>query len=157
MTCCNSRNESSSLNERLKKLSEFKIKDIKIMSLSSSSDILDVDNIYPDLLNRHPFLNWRVSNFRNGINIRGLSDADCSKCYLTLDDVTIAGEHHYPCNVYFREGGKPIGSVNRFMMQDRFDWFAKTSTKHDPICNRMCMDLLRTYNNRVHSHNKESE
>ena len=112
---------------------------------------MDVSWLDAGLAARFPFLAWRAGNFRCGRDVRGLDQKDSPKCALVLDDVTMAGGHHYPCNVYFREGGAPIGTVSsaEVMLAERSRWYEAHDSFKDPICQKMCMDLLRVYNNRV--------
>ena len=71
--------------------------------------------------------------------------------------MTVAGEKHYPCNVYFREGGEAIGDIGGSygMLVDRAEWYNQHDTHQDPICRANCMDLLRMYNNRVRELNPD--
>jgi hypothetical protein len=127
------------------------VTDVKIMSLAQEDGIVDVSWMNKELATQFPFLAWRTGNFRNCRGVRGLDTKDSPKCALVLDDVTIAGNKHYPCNVYFREGGQAIGTVGSAdnMMAERANWYERHNSLEDPICSKMCMDLLRTYNNRV--------
>ena len=123
--------------------------DIKIMSLAQEGHIVDTSWVDEKLSNQFPLLKWRSENFQHGRDVRGLHCVDCHACALALDDATVAGDSHYPCNVYFREGGEPIGRVDNDMMKERAEWFENHNSYFDPICKTFCMDILRAYNNRV--------
>ena len=69
-----------------------------------------------------------------------------SSCGIAKNDVTIVGKHHYPCLVYFREGGSPIGEINQSMIEDRLKWSIEHDTLKDPICSKYCMDFKCEFN-----------
>ena len=123
--------------------------EIKIMSLSNDINMVDVSWIEEKHKNTFPLLKWRANNYKNGRDVRGLIDSDCTKCAIVLDDVTIAGKKHYPCNIYFREKGTEIGEVNDNILSDRAKWFSTHNSLEDSICKNNCMDILREYNNRA--------
>lgn len=149
MTCCASRAVPEGMKSLVSKVASLGATDVKIMSIAQEGGIVDTSWLSETLAEKFPFLAWRARNFKAGRDVRGLREDDCAKCALVLDDVTIAGDRHYPCNVYFREGGAAIGLVGGSMLADRAEWYEQHNSQEDPICSRMCMDLLRTYNNRV--------
>lgn len=108
-----------------------------------------LEEISDDILNVHPILKYRVNHFKKGINVRGISDTDTDKCAIVIDDSIIAGQYHFPCVIYMREGGKPIGKMGPDMRKERFDWFKNHNCKEDEICKEQCLDVCRHYNNRV--------
>jgi MoaA/NifB/PqqE/SkfB family radical SAM enzyme len=149
MTCCASRQRPEETLATVEKIISLGATDIKIMSIAQEGGVVETSWLTEEMAERFPFLAWRAHNFRRGRDVRGLTACDSHKCPLVLDDVTISGDKHYPCNVYFREGGDPIGDVGKSMMAERAAWNAQHDTHEDRICRRMCMDLLREYNNRV--------
>lgn len=149
MTCC-ANQTLKQMQNTIEASAELGVTDVKIMSLAQEGTILDTSWLSLDLAARFPFLAWRAHNFQDGRDVRGLTEQDSHKCPLVLDDVTIAGDCHYPCNVYFREGGSAIGKIkSKEILAERAVWFTHHDTHRDSICRTMCMDLLRTYNNRV--------
>ena len=44
---------------------------------------------------------------------------------MVKDDVAIAGEYHFPCIIYLREGGNPIGKMSENFRRERIKWFKK--------------------------------
>lgn len=97
---------------------------------------------------RHPILAYRLNNAKCGIPVRGLKDNDFHRCPLVLDDIAIAGGKHFPCIIYLREGGSPIGEVGGDVRRDREYWFSKTNVQNDHICKQNCLDVCREYNNK---------
>ena len=94
-------------------------------------------------------LNYRINNIRNSRHVRGLSKNDCSKCFLVLDDMAIVGDHHYPCIIYLREKGQPIGEIGNQMRENRLLWFQDHNSHNDPICRMNCLDVCIDYNNKA--------
>jgi MoaA/NifB/PqqE/SkfB family radical SAM enzyme len=126
--------------------------DIRIISAAQMSDILKfakLNEIEQDILESHPILRYRINNFLNGIEVRGLKITDSNKCPLVLDDSIIAGNAHYPCVIAMREGANPIGKVGPNMRQERYEWYKNHNTHKDEICNKNCLDVCSTYSNRV--------
>ena len=130
--------------------------EIKIMSISQEASLVDVSWVTPELKNQYPLLAWRSENYKQGRDVRGLQEGDCPKCAIVWDDATIAGNKHYPCNIYFREKGAAIGEVGPQMLAQRAAWYTNHDSLNDPICKKHCMDILREYNNRVDSINRWS-
>jgi hypothetical protein len=59
------------------------------------------------------------------------------------------GGQHYPCIIYLREGGKPIGPCDGTEREARAQWYAQLDTHADPICSRNCLDVCISYNNKA--------
>lgn len=125
------------------------VDDIRIIPSAQWNQLLsNALEIPQEVLDRHPILAYRVGNIRSGRNIRGLAENDSAWCPLVLDDSVVAGQWHYPCVIYLREGGQPIGEVGPKMRDSRSQWHAKHSRKSDPICGANCLDVCIDYNNR---------
>ena len=65
-----------------------------------------------------------------------------------MDDSVVAGDYHFPCVIYMREKGKPIGKVNPNMRKERIEFIKNHDCYKDPICKRSCLDVCISYNNR---------
>jgi len=124
------------------------VSDIRVLSSAQFNAALDNLRDLPDkILARFPILAYRVNNFRAGRGVRGLSANDSNKCRLILDDMAVAGNKHFPCIIYLREGGKPIGSISSNMRKERLAWCNSKDTHKDPICSQNCLDVCVDYNN----------
>lgn len=124
------------------------VSDIRVLSSAQFNAALDVLKDLPeDVLARFPILNYRINNFRNGRGVRGLLPSDSGQCKLVLDDMAVAGTKHFPCIIYMREGGKPIGEVGPNMRKEREQWCNSHNTHNHPICNQNCLDVCIDYNN----------
>lgn len=126
------------------------VSDIRVIpSAQWNEPLVELKKINQTILNRHPILKYRVTNFINGKRIRGLDENSVSSCPLVWDDSVIAGNDHYPCVIYMREQGNPIGKVSDNMREDRIEWFNNTNTKQDIICSKNCLDVCVDYNKKV--------
>jgi MoaA/NifB/PqqE/SkfB family radical SAM enzyme len=71
------------------------------------------------------------------------------RCYIPLTERTVDSLHYYPCSVYRREGGAPLGSVvepQRVQMAKSIDFVLNGDCTSDPICRRYCLHCTRTFN-----------
>lgn len=81
-------------------------------------------------------------------DVRAPLDKDW-QCYIPLTERTVDGVHYYPCSVYLREGGAPLGQIDEPPETQR----AKTANfvRHgrclsDPICQQYCLNCTGQYN-----------
>jgi len=96
-----------------------------------------------------PILNYRINTLKEERHVRGLRDSDCNKCWLAIDDMATAGGYHFPCIIYMREGGDPVGKVGPNMRQEREERIKQHDSQKDPICKAMCLDVCIDYNNKA--------
>lgn len=141
------------LIETIKFADSLGVSDIRIISAAQWNEPLPGLNQIPSaILTKYPILRYRVSHFSKGVNVRGIGPDDPHRCGLALDDSVVAGGQHYPCVIYMREGGSPIGPVGPEMRADRAVWSATHSTIADPICRNNCLDVCVDYNRKFHAH-----
>ena len=139
-------------NAELGKIVEYAsglgVSDIRIIPSAQSNHFLKVD-VDTNL----PILKYRIRNLRNGRHVRGIQEHDCGKCHLVKDDMVVLHGKHFPCVIYMRERGKPIGSVYGKSLfnirEERKRWFDGFNTKSDPICSKNCLDVCIDHNNKV--------
>ena len=130
--------------------SSLGVSDIRVIPSAQWNEPLpELMKINQSILDMHPILKYRVGNFIEGKRIRGLEANDPKSCPLVLDDSVIAGNSHYPCVIYMREQGKPIGRVHDYMRAERVEWFTKTDTHADQICKANCLDVCIDYNRKA--------
>jgi molybdenum cofactor biosynthesis enzyme MoaA len=125
--------------------------DIRIIPAAQHGAILPDVDVYDHVLDAHPILKYRYNHLKNDVPVRGLSKTDSPRCYLTLDDMVVAGHHHWPCIIYMREHGEPIGHFGKHFRRHRARWSENHNSLLDPICRSNCLDVCRDYNNYVHS------
>lgn len=125
------------------------VRDIRIISAAQYDQLLDLAGQIPQaILDRHPILEYRVGNIAEGRNVRGITDGDSDRCYLVQDDSAVAGDFHFPCIIYMREHGEPIGHIGPNMRAERMKWMEEHDTHADPICRKNCLDVCIDYNNK---------
>lgn len=128
------------------------VSDVRIISAAQEDFLLEgVLGIEQELLDKHPILKYRANNIRNGRGVRGLRDSDSKTCHLMLDDSVVAGDQHFPCIIYLREGGDPVGKIGPNMRQERLNWIQTHNTHNDPICKNNCLDVCIDYCNKFSS------
>lgn len=137
----------SNLNEIIQFANSLGVSDIRIIPAAQDGDKLPIPNLDEKFLEKYPILKYRINNLRNNIPIRGLGEKDSPRCGLVLDDIAICGDKHYPCIIYLREYGNPIGDVGPNMRQERLEWYKTHNTFNDPICKNNCLDVCTAYNN----------
>jgi molybdenum cofactor biosynthesis enzyme MoaA len=125
------------------------VSDIRIISAAQyNADPINIEPIN-ECLDKHPILRYRMSNITKMKSVRGIQKTDSRKCYLVLDDMATIQDYHYPCIIYLREQGEPIGRISHSMRQNRQYWFENHDTHQDPICRKNCLDVCVEYNNTV--------
>lgn len=105
-------------------------------------------------MKQSPILKYRIKHFAEGRNVRGITVNDSRRCALVLDDFVIAGDYHFPCVIYMREKGQPIGKVSSKMRRERKEWFDRHDSFNDKICRDNCLDVCVDYNNKYREINK---
>ena len=136
------------ISEIVEFAAELGVTDIRVIPAAQEGQRLAPVEVDPAILARLPILRYRLNNLKTGATVRGLSSADADHCGLVLDDMAVCEGQHYPCIIYLREGGQPIGSVGPDMRTQRALWSATHNPKKDPICARNCLDVCVAYNNR---------
>ena len=125
------------------------VADIRIISAAQwNSPIPRLNEVEGEIIETHPILKYRIRHFAEGRNVRGIAISDTNKCALVLDDSVIAGDFHFPCVIYMREKGNPIGRVSELMRLDRIEWFKSHDCHKDNICKNNCLDVCIDYNNK---------
>lgn len=120
------------------------VSDIRVIPAAQYGRKLKKIKIKDELLDAHPILKYRMKNKRA---VRGLTATDSKRCRLVLDDMAVLNGYHYPCIIYLREGGSPIGKLNKSIREDRRAWYCNHNCQDDPICRNNCLDVCRDYNN----------
>jgi len=125
------------------------VADIRIISAAQyNKSIPRLNEVEQEIRNAHPILNYRIKNFAEGRNVRGMNENDFNKCAIVLDDSIIAGDYHFPCVIYMREKGEAIGKVSETMRSERAEWFKTHDCFKDEICKNNCLDVCVDFNNK---------
>ncbi len=141
---------SLEVNNIIEFASNLGVRDIRIIPAAQISKNLSNLHISKEILDIHPILKYRYSNFRNGKKVRGLSSFDSNKCKLVLDDMAVLNNKHYPCIIYMREHGNPIGIMNNIenVRNEREYWYKNHNCFNDKICRNNCLDVCVDFNNK---------
>jgi molybdenum cofactor biosynthesis enzyme MoaA len=103
-----------------------------------------------EVLDKYPILRYRIENITAGLQVRGMQEYDCRRCWLAMDDMAVAQGHHFPCIIHLREGGEPIGKLYGCDVRaDRLKWLLDHDSYADPICQKNCLDVCIAYNNKA--------
>ncbi len=140
---------------QLKDIIEFAfnlgIADIRIISAAQNNKLDNDFELDPVIIETNPILKYRINNLKRNRGVRGIQEEDCHKCRLVIDDMAIAGNYHFPCIIYLREQGNPIGTIGNKSIEEirkeRILW-SERSTYGDRICRYNCLDVCIDYNNR---------
>jgi molybdenum cofactor biosynthesis enzyme MoaA len=76
------------------------------------------------------------------------------RCYIPLTERTVDGEFYYPCSVWLREGGAPLGRTDEPQAEQRRKSAAFTADhdcRREPICQRYCLHCTRQFNDAVNA------
>lgn len=122
------------------------VSDVRLISAAQWNEPIDFD-LPKEALDKFPILSYRWNNMKTGRNVRGLRPEDTGVCRLALDDMVVSGGLHYPCIIYMREGGNPLGPVGPTMREVRRQWVDSHCVWDDPICCKNCLDVCVDYNN----------
>jgi molybdenum cofactor biosynthesis enzyme MoaA len=127
------------------------VADIRIISSSQYNEVIhNLWKLPEDVINRHPILKYRIHNYVNERPIRGILHDSCNRCKLALDDMAIAGNYHFPCIIYMRQGGDPIGRWDDHNVREqRKEWSLNHDTSKDPICSSNCLDVCVDFNDKA--------
>ncbi|MFA7287406.1 MAG: radical SAM protein [Melioribacteraceae bacterium] len=122
------------------------VSDIRVIPAAQYDKALKMlTEVSPNLINKYPILKYRANKVQNGEHVRGLGGSK-NLCRLVLDDMAVAGGYHFPCIIYMREGGDPIGVVGKNMRKEREEWMYNNPPHKDKICSKMCLDVCVAFN-----------
>jgi MoaA/NifB/PqqE/SkfB family radical SAM enzyme len=104
------------------------------------------------LMEKYSFFNYRLEHFAT---MRGLKDEKYkgSRCYICMDERVYGPDHYWPCDIYFREKGKPLGRRPDSLLaqaDQAFEFAKRHKPAEDPICREFCCDITRDFNLAVH-------
>lgn len=74
------------------------------------------------------------------------------RCYIPLTERTVDRVYYYPCSVYLREGGEPLGALSEPQSAQRARsarFVATHDCLQDEICQRYCLHCTKAYNQRA--------
>ena len=135
---------------------DLRVSDIRVISSSQwNKPLIQGLGISEDSLSRYPILKYRVQNIEQNRHVRGITETDNHQCPLALDDMAVLNGFHFPCIIYMRELGAPIGRLGADVRDVREQWVKTHNTFQDKICRANCLDVCVDYNNRVRKYQEE--
>jgi len=124
------------------------VSDIRVIPSAQYNKALSkLTDLPKEILEKYPILKYRIENVRKGRHVRGLEEKHrYLKCWIMLDDMAVARNYHFPCIIYLREGGDPIGKVGPHMRSVRLKFIKRHNPYEDPIFKKYCLDVCLDYN-----------
>ncbi len=162
---CVGRHNQQQLVEFVKRSASLNPDDIKLIPISTESVELSrfeagqriLDELEEFLAGfppqRFPLLRRKLTTVFNEFTW-GLTDPTSKRlmthCFVPLTERTVAGNSYYPCPVYIREGGEPLGSLEEddfhTQQQKSLNFARGESCVSDPLCQQNCINCLRKFN-----------
>lgn len=155
----------SEFRELVEFASSLGVADIRILSSAQWNQAFYDITFENDLLKKHPILEYRLKHFSGKRHVRGLTEEHPHTCPLMLDDMAILGGYHFPCVIYMREQGTPVGKVDfslspelaiEKIRKERLEWITSRDTHLDPICKKNCLDACVDFNSKVMALNQNA-
>lgn len=103
--------------------------------------------------NRFPLLRYKLRTLFD-VEAIGLKDKESrhlmKHCFIPLTERTMDMTHYYPCSIYLREGGEPLGNIwddsLRTQQKKIFNFIRSSSCLDDPICREYCINCCKKFN-----------
>ncbi len=116
------------------------------------AELADVLAGYPD--HALPLLRRKLATVfaPDAVGLEDVPPSDGWRCYIPLTERTVDGAYYYPCSVYLREGGAPLGRIDdpQPVQRARTAAFVRDGDcLRDPICRRYCLACTKAYNVRA--------
>ena len=153
------------IGEIVRFLAALRVNDIKLITVVQEKGTLGdfpeasaVVTQIEDLLREYPteafpLLRRKLRTVFNPDSI-GLSEVTGEsrrdwRCYIPLTERTVDSLYYYPCSVYLREGGTPLGRIDDPQEVQRAktaEFVRNGNCLDDPICSSYCLHCTRAYN-----------
>ena len=142
---------ASEINDIIKTAVDLGVSDVRLITAAQIGKYLPKNIKFPSKKMEYPILKYRMKNIIKDKPIRGISKKDNKRCPMVLDDMAVLDGKHYPCIIYLREQGAPIGTIGDMsrVRSERKAWYENTNRHNDDICKNNCLDVCVDYNNRV--------
>jgi len=153
------------LAELVKACLAFGANDVKLIPMVQAKDALalfperdEVLTEIEDLLSRFsadafPLLRHKLQSVFSpeSLGLKDLASRQLMKhCIVPLAERTLDTTYYYPCSVYLREGGKPLGRIDQDDLETQqrkiAEFAAGSSCRHDPICRDYCISCCKQFN-----------
>lgn len=140
--------------------------DIKLLVIAEEKGfVLDHENqalverlrsmLAPEPPERYPLLRAKIERLFDP-HATGLADEETQSvmkhCFIPLTERTIDGQHYYPCSIYLRHYGAPLGNLSdpfEVQQQKIRDFVRYHDCRSDPICATNCTNCCKVFNVRA--------
>ncbi len=109
--------------------------------------------VYPE--NQFTLLRTKINNLFNP-NAVGLKDREIKAvmrhCFIPMTERTIDGGHYYPCSIYLRYYGNPMGPITDSFEEQQekiMNFVRQHNCCDDQICSNYCTNCCRIFNLRT--------
>jgi MoaA/NifB/PqqE/SkfB family radical SAM enzyme len=100
-----------------------------------------------------PLLRYKLKTVfsSGGLGLKDLTSKQLIKnCFIPLTERTLDTTYYYPCSVYLREGGVPLGRIDEDDLETQqkkiLHFIHESNCLEDPICREYCINCCRTFN-----------
>jgi MoaA/NifB/PqqE/SkfB family radical SAM enzyme len=100
-----------------------------------------------------PLLRYKLKTVfsSEGLGLKDLTSRQLMKnCFIPLTERTLDTTYYYPCSVYLREGGVPLGRIDeddlKLQQKKILQFIHDSNCLEDPICREYCINCCRRFN-----------
>jgi MoaA/NifB/PqqE/SkfB family radical SAM enzyme len=100
-----------------------------------------------------PLLRFKLKTVfsSEGLGLKDLTSKQLIRnCFIPLTERTLDTTYYYPCSVYLREGGVPLGRIDEDDLETQQKkillFIHESNCLEDPICREYCINCCRTFN-----------
>jgi wyosine [tRNA(Phe)-imidazoG37] synthetase (radical SAM superfamily) len=100
-----------------------------------------------------PLLRYKLKTVfsSEGLGLKELTSRQLIKnCFIPLTERTLDTTYYYPCSVYLREGGVPLGRLNEDDLETQqkkiLHFIQNSNCLEDPICREYCINCCQKFN-----------
>ncbi|MCP4349093.1 MAG: radical SAM protein [Desulfobacterales bacterium] len=103
--------------------------------------------------NSFPLLRYKLKTVfsPDALGVKDLISKQLLKnCFIPLTERTLDTKYYYPCSVYLREGGKPLGRIDEDDLETQqaktIEFMNKSNCLEDSVCREYCINCCKKFN-----------
>jgi len=170
LNVCVSRYDFMTLPETIQELIRLGSNDIKLIGISHDRDVIKDYNETLNIVHKiekqidkhsersYPLLRKKFKTIFSQ-DTYGIEDfaskSLMNSCFVPLTEKTVDAKYYYPCPVYLREGGEPLGKLHednlKTQQKKTVDFIKGNYCIHDPICQKSCIYCTKVFNNHMNA------
>lgn len=135
----------------IKLITEVEKKDF-IVTLKNKNEIIDKINSFLEKYDKNtfPLLRKKLNTVfeKDCIGLEEISKKNW-KCYIPFTERTVDKLYYYPCSVYLRENGEPLGKITdsyQEQINNTVNFVENGNCLEDSICKKYCLNCTKNYN-----------